>query len=246
MNPVPVLSIRDLDVSYGIARVIRKVSINVTERSAVAIVGPNGAGKSTLMKAVAGGIRAAAGDIHVIGRSVLGMRPESIAALGVAHVPEGRHVFSSLSVAENLMVGGTMLPHRRDMHREMERVLHYFPRLAERLQQSAGKLSGGEQQMLVIGRALMGRPRILLLDEPSLGLAPKIIDEVYAIVKSLREEEKITLLVNEQNTSRVIRFMDEVHVLREGSIKLSAKTADVRDGDSIKEAYFGLHRKQAS
>ncbi|WP_323038890.1 ABC transporter ATP-binding protein [Gemmobacter sp.] len=237
----PILSISDLTVNYGRMMAVRGAALSLRPGSITVMCGPNGAGKSTIMNTIAGGVRPAAGRIVLNGQTITGAKPEVIAAMGVSLVPEGRHVFPTMSVRENLLIGAMLRLNRQETRTEIDRMLTWFPRLRERISQAAGKLSGGEQQMLVIARALMTRPRLLLIDEPSLGLAPKIVDEVYAILLKLRAQESITLLINEQTTRRALRVADEIHVLREGKIRLSGVPAELREGNALSEAYFGTH-----
>lgn len=233
------LKVENLQVSYGRFVAVRGVSLVVPNAGAVAIVGPNGAGKSTTLSAIAGGLRDVSGAIQLGGTSILREKPERTAMRGLSLVPEGRHVFASLTVRENLMIGSYMRGDSAQSATDLQKVLTYFPRLRERFSQAAGKLSGGEQQMLVLGRALMTRPRILLVDEPSLGLAPRIIDEVYDILLALRKDEGLALLINEQNSKRVLKFMDDIYVLREGEIQMQGKCEALRTGTLVSDAYFG-------
>lgn len=234
------LTVDDIHVRYGDLQALRGVSLEVHEGEVVCIIGPNGAGKSTTLAAVAGGVVPVGGDIRLEGRSILGRRPESIARLRVSLVPEGRHIFGSLTVAENLRLGGYLLRDRRSAIGDMERILTIFPRLKERLSYPAGRLSGGEQQMLAVARAVMTRPRLLLVDEPSLGLAPLVVDQIYQTLLDLRRHENLTLLINEQSSSRILKHADRIYVLRGGQVQLEGRAADLRDGDAIKHAYFGF------
>lgn len=233
------LQVADLSLGYGRVMVLHGVSFAVRKGMLTAIVGPNGAGKSSILAAIAGGAQIASGTIRFEDRPIAGLPPEAIARLGLTLVPEGRHVFGSLSVEENLAVGTFMRRDRSAVKADLDRVLGYFPRIRERLRQPAGKLSGGEQQMLVIGRALMTRPRLMLIDEPSLGLAPKIVDEVYAILHRLREEEGLTILLNEQSSRRIMKFADHVIVLRDGLVQLSGTPEALSGGTALHDAYFG-------
>jgi len=243
-DPMNILEVSDLAVSYGRMTAVRSVSLALKLGSITVIVGPNGAGKSTIMKAVAGGVRPAAGDITFRDASIRNKAPESIASMGVSLVPEGRHVFPTLSVRENLLVASFMRKNRDQVESDMERMLGLFPRLRERFKQAAGKLSGGEQQMLVIARALMTRPTLLMIDEPSLGLAPKIVDEVYETLMAARAKENLTLLINEQTSKRALKVADTIHVLREGSIRLSGAPQALREGTALTDAYFGTSSNQ--
>ena len=239
MNGKPILTVDHLAVRYGRLDAVRDVSLSVGQGEIACIVGPNGAGKSTTLAAIAGGVAKLAGSVTFAGGDIGARKPEAIAKLGLSLVPEGRHVFATLSVEENLKLG-TYMRKSPDVRAELERVFTYFPRLRERRTQAAGKLSGGEQQMLVIGRALMTAPRIVLVDEPSLGLAPMIVDQVYQILIDLREREGLTLLINEQSSERVLRFADRIYVMREGRIQLEGTRAELSDGSAIRHAYFGF------
>ena len=234
------LDVAGLHVRYGDLQALRGVSLRVEEGEVVCIIGPNGAGKSTALAAVAGGVAPSAGDIRIAGQSVVGRRPEAIARLRVSLVPEGRHIFGSLTVEENLRLGGYLLGDRRAALADMERLLGVFPRLKERLAYPAGRLSGGEQQMLAVARAVMTRPRLLLVDEPSLGLAPLVVDQIYDILLDLRRRGNLTLLINEQSSTRILKHADRIYVLRGGQVQLEGRAADLREGDAIKHAYFGF------
>ena len=238
MGPLA-LEVRGLSVAYGRLVAVHDVSFGVARGSVVAIIGPNGAGKSTTLAAVAGGVTSRAGNIQFNGVPITGARPEAIAKMGMSLVPEARHVFASMTVEENLRIGTFLRNDAAQAKADMARMLQRFPRLKARLHEAGGKLSGGEQQMLVIARALMTRPTLLLIDEPSLGLAPKVVDEVYELLESLRRSEGLTVLINEQNSRRVLKFADEVHVLREGRIQLSGKKGQL-EATTISQAYFGM------
>jgi branched-chain amino acid transport system ATP-binding protein len=239
-----ILTVDGLVVRYGRTLAVRGISFDVRRGETVCIVGPNGAGKSTTLQCIAGGIRAEEGRIHFNAKPIETAKPEVIALSGLSFVPEGRHVFGSLSVEENLLVGTYMRRDRSTVRADLAKIYEHFPRLAERKTQAGGKLSGGEQQMLVIARALMTRPQIILIDEPSLGLAPMIIDQVYQILRTLQREEGLTLLINEQGFDRVLRFADQVLVLREGAIKLEMNGGDLADEEAIRDAYFGFQDKE--
>ncbi|MDQ0394390.1 branched-chain amino acid transport system ATP-binding protein [Labrys monachus] len=234
------VEVDDIHVRYGDLVALRGVSLAVEEGEVVCIIGPNGAGKSTTLAAIAGGVTPEAGAIRIDGRSILGQRPEQIARLGLSLVPEGRHIFGTLTVDENLRIGGYIQRDRTAAKADLERLLELFPRLAERLHYPAGRLSGGEQQMLAVARAVMTRPRLLLVDEPSLGLAPKIIDQIYEILLDLRQRAKLTLLINEQSSNRILKHADRIYVLRGGSMQLEGRAADLQDGEAIRHAYFGF------
>lgn len=230
------LSIADLYVNYGSVPALRGISVDVRRGELVCIVGPNGAGKSTCMLTVAGIKTPVSGSVMLNGQPIGGRPPESIARMGVSLVPEGRHIFSQLTVEENLRLGALM---RRSTSDDWDQTLDYFPFLRSRLGTTAGKLSGGEQQQLVVARALLTRPTLLLVDEPSLGLAPQVADLIYDILSTLRERGN-TMLVVEQSLSRVLDVADRVYVLRTGQIALSGTAEDLRDSPELVEAYFGF------
>ena len=233
-----ILQVQDLCLGYGRAMVLHGVSFEVPTGGLVAIVGPNGAGKSSTLGAIAGGNRISSGTVVFEGRNLTGNAPEAIAAAGLSFVPEGRHVFGSLTVEENLRVGTFRRKDRAAVEIDLARVFEYFPRLKERLRQPGGKMSGGEQQMLVIGRALMCNPRLILIDEPSLGLAPRVVDEVYETLQRLRAEEGLSILVNEQSSRRVMKYADQIIVLREGLVQLRGVPSTLATSD-LHDAYFG-------
>jgi branched-chain amino acid transport system ATP-binding protein len=246
-NPtMPLLAVDDLHVRYGDLAALRGVSLAVDQGEMVCVIGPNGAGKSTLLAAIAGGVAPVRGTVRFGDSNLVGLPPDRIARVGLSLVPEGRHVFSVLTVRENLLVGSFMLKNRAQAEKDMARVLAYFPALRARLVSPAGRLSGGEQQMLAIGRALMARPRLILVDEPSLGLAPRIVDQIYDILRDLRRNDGLTLLINEQSSHRVLKHADRIYVLRAGEIQLQGRAAELQDGEAIKDAYFGFgHRHSA-
>ncbi len=235
------LQVENLHVSYGRVPAVRGVSVAVEQGEIVCIVGPNGAGKSTTLRTIAGGQKPVQGGITLDGRSIVGLSPEAIARLGLSLVPEGRHVFTQLSVEENIRLGSQMRKDKAETEQDFERMMTEFPFLGERLSTPGGKLSGGEQQQLVIARALMTRPKLILLDEPSLGLAPLVVDTVYKILHSLRGAG-ITLLVVEQSTHRALENADRVYVLRSGEIVLHGKSRELTD-DQLEQAYFGFDRQ---
>jgi branched-chain amino acid transport system ATP-binding protein len=242
----PLLAVDDIHVRYGDLAALRGASITVDRGEMVCVIGPNGAGKSTLLAAIAGGVASTRGSLRFGDVDLVGLPPDRIARVGLSLVPEGRHVFGALTVRENLLVGSFMHNNRAQAGEDMARVLGYFPALKARLNFPAGRLSGGEQQMLAIGRALMARPRLILVDEPSLGLAPRIVDQIYNILCDLRRNDGLTLLINEQSSHRVLRHADRIYVLRAGGIQLHGRAAELQDGQAIKDAYFGFgHRHSA-
>ncbi|MCB4767035.1 ABC transporter ATP-binding protein [Ancylobacter sp. Lp-2] len=234
------LDIQELHVHYSDLAAIRGVSLHVDEGEVVCLVGPNGAGKSTMLAAVAGGVKPTSGSIRFDGGSLRSVRPEQIARLGVSLVPEGRQIFGTLTVEENLRIGGYISSDRKAAASDFDRLLVTFPRLKERLAYPAGRLSGGEQQMLAVARAVMTQPRLLLVDEPSLGLAPLIIEQIYKTLLELRAERGLTLFINEQSSARVLKYADRIYILRGGQIQLEGRASDLRDGDAIRKAYFGF------
>jgi branched-chain amino acid transport system ATP-binding protein len=233
------LRVDELHVSYGSVAALKGVSLSIDTGELVAVVGPNGAGKSTLLRTIAGLNTPRSGTIVVNGSDVRQSTPERRVADGISLVPEGRHIFGSLTVEENIMLGSTTRPDgRRAVQADRERMLSLFPILASRLRQRAGLLSGGEQQMLAIARALMAAPRLLLLDEPSLGLAPLIVDAVYQIIGELRRDG-LTVLLVEQNIQRALQAADRAYVLGTGRVAVSGTAAELRAMPDLEQAYFG-------
>lgn len=234
------LNVDNITVHYSRLPALRDVSVTVDDGEIVCIVGPNGAGKSTTLLSISGVLNPTSGDITFDGQRTNGMSPEAVARAGISQVPEGRHVFTTLNVEENLRIGMSIRKDRSEAEKEFKRVLEIFPVLAERRRQSAGKLSGGEQQMLVIGRALLTNPRIMTIDEPSLGLAPNLVDRVYETLIDLRRDRGLTLLIVEQSSERALKVCDRLYVLRSGQMQLEGKSADLQDGEKVREAYFGF------
>ena len=238
MTAADALRIENLRVGYGGISAVKGVSLTVGKGEIVTLIGANGAGKTSTLKAIVGLVPAEAGKIEVFGESVRGMATPRIAGKGVALVPEGRAIFGNLTVAENLELGSFLKREPAGMAGRLERVLKLFPRLAERMAQEAGTLSGGEQQMLAIGRALMSEPKLLLLDEPSLGLAPKLVEQIFeAIVEVARGG--LTILLVEQNTRLALETASRAYVLVTGELALSGSCAELREDPRIKGAYLG-------
>jgi branched-chain amino acid transport system ATP-binding protein len=233
------LSVKDLHVSYGNIVGLRGISIEVAEGEIVAVIGPNGAGKSTLLLTIAGIVRPKQGEVRLGDASILGTAPEILASRGIALVPEGRHIFGSLTVAENIALGATTRRDRAAIAPDIERALDMFPVLRDRYRQRAGKLSGGEQQMLAIARALLARPKLLLLDEPSLGLAPLIVRQVYDAIFELRRQG-LTVLIVEQSVHRAVAAADRTYVMNSGLIAMSGRSADLHGTAAFDAAYFGM------
>ena len=232
------LALDDVKVSYSNILALRGVSLHVETREIVAVIGPNGAGKSSLLNSIAGAVQIVGGAIRFEDSPIAGKSPEDLVRLGVSLVPEGRRIFAGLSVWENIRIGAVARKDRAAISQDIERVLETFPVLQERLKQPAGKLSGGEQQMLAIGRALLARPRLLLIDEPSLGLAPLVVDEVYRAVGELREGG-VTVLLVEQSATRALQFADRIYVLNTGAIVMSGSSDELRNAADFEDAYFG-------
>ena len=232
------LKVENLNVHYGGIHALRGVSLNVAEEKIITLIGANGAGKSTLLRTVAGLVPATGGSIKFLGREILGMPTHRITQDGIAMAPEGRKVFVNLSVYENLLMGAYNRADRAEIQKDIDMVFETFPRLRERATQPAGTLSGGEQQMLAVGRALMSRPKLLLLDEPSLGLAPLLIREVFRIIRKINGEGTTILLI-EQNAMAALNVADYGYVLETGSIVLEGTGKELLGDRRIKEAYLG-------
>jgi branched-chain amino acid transport system ATP-binding protein len=240
---VPLLEVSGLVVRYGAVTAVRSIDLAIGEGEIVSIVGPNGAGKTSLVSAVAGIVPPAAGTIVFAGKSLAGIALEDVVAQGIALVPEGRHIFASLTVTENLMLGATVRADADGVRADLDRSFEMFPILGARRRQPAGQLSGGEQQQLAIARALISRPRLLMLDEPSLGLAPTVVEQVYALLKSVRDRG-VTILLIEQNAERVFGLSDKVHVMSGGEFGLSGTAAEIKADHRFDAAYFGVHMRE--
>ncbi len=234
------LVINSLDVYYGKVQILREISLKVDHGSITALIGPNGSGKTTLLKTISGILRPMKGSIKYEDKEIVGLQPHEIVELGIIHVPEGRRLFPYLTVYENLLLGSYNKKARERFKDNLEKILTIFPILKERLHQKAGTLSGGEQQMLAIARALMAEPRLLLIDEPSLGLAPKIIDTVYEHIKTLKESEKITILLAEQNAAKAFEVSDYVYVLETGRVVREGKAVELIQDEEIRKVYLGI------
>ena len=232
------LRVSDVSASYGPIQALRGVSLEVSEGQIVALLGANGAGKSSTLKVISGILRPSGGSVEFLGQPIHRRPPESIVSLGISHVPEGRELFAELTVEENLRLGAYT---RRDsaIKGDIQRIFTYFPLLAEREKQPAGSLSGGEQQMLAIGRGLMARPKLLLLDEPSLGLAPTVVQEIFQIIKTINREEGLTVLLVEQNATMALRVSQYGYVLETGRIALAAEAAELKENESVRRSYLG-------
>jgi branched-chain amino acid transport system ATP-binding protein len=232
------LEVSQLQVGYGKSRVLDEVSFHIDRAELVALLGANGAGKSTLLRCVSGLVRPWKGEIRFEGQRVDGLPPDRIVRIGIAHCPEGRRVFPEMSVAENLRMGAYV--RSGDWQHAREWILDLFPRLGERQAQMAGTLSGGEQQMLAIGRALMSKPKLLLLDEPSLGLAPVLVEQVFEVVEEISRREHITTLLVEQNASAALRIADRGYVLEGGRFVTEGRGNDLLGKEEVRSAYLGI------
>jgi branched-chain amino acid transport system ATP-binding protein len=231
------LEAKGLHAAYGETKVLHGIDFSVEDGGVTALLGANGAGKTTTLRAICGMVRTQ-GDLILGGEAIDGMATEDIVRRGVAHVPDGRGTFMELTVEENMRLGAYV---RRDneIEADFERMFGYFPRLKERFHQQAGTLSGGEQQMLAITRALLLRPRLLLLDEPSFGLAPLIVKEIFNIMRRIRDEERVSILLVEQNASLALAFAEDAYLLETGRIVVSGKAADISKDESIRRSYLG-------
>ncbi|MBN8942815.1 MAG: ABC transporter ATP-binding protein [Rhizobiales bacterium] len=231
------LTISNLSVRYGAIEALRGISLHVGKGEVVALIGANGAGKTTTMRAISGLAPVAAGDISLDGRSLKGVRPHHCVSLGIGHAPEGRMVFGDQSVRDNLLLGG-FTRKDRELEADIEGIFEIFPRLGERQHQLAGTMSGGEQQMLAIGRALMGRPKLLLLDEPSLGLAPLVVREVFAVIGRLKAQG-MTILLVEQMANQALAIADRAYVIETGRLTLEGTGAELLADPRVQSAYLG-------
>ena len=232
------LRIEKVNVSYGSIHALHDISLTVNDGEVVSLIGANGAGKTTTLHTITGLKGATDGVIEYDGKDLRRMDPSHIIRIGMAHVPEGRHVFTQMSVQENLEMGSYIMNDKNQIMKNMDMVYEYFPRLLERKKQLAGTLSGGEQQMLATGRALMSNPRIVLMDEPSMGLSPLLVKEIFHIIKTLHQNG-ITVLLVEQNAKMALAVSDRAYVLETGRISMSGKASELLANDNIKKAYLG-------
>lgn len=232
------LVLEDVHASYGSVVALRGISIRVEEGEMVGLIGANGAGKTTVLSTITGVLRASRGEIRFQGESLLGQVPEEVVRRGIGMVPEGRRIFPGLTVAENLRLGAAIRSDRAGIQKDMDEMCQRFPILGERLHSSAGTLSGGEQQQLAIARALMCRPRLLMLDEPSLGLAPKLVESTFDLVAELRDMG-VTILLVEQNVAKTLQIVDRAYLMRTGQIVAQGTAQDLRQVVDIKSAYLG-------
>jgi len=235
----PLMSVRNIETWYGPINAIRGVSLDINEGRVVAVLGANGAGKTTLLRTIAGVIDPFKGSVMFEGRPIQGLDPDEVARRGVVMVPEGRQVFPFLCVRDNLLMGAMARSDKSGRDKDLERIFGWFPRLRERAAQHAGLLSGGEQQMLAIGRALMSRPRMLLLDEPSLGLSPLLVHNIFEIIKEINRQGTTILLV-EQNVFQSLRIANRAYVLETGRVVLTGTGAELLDNAHVKKAFLGM------
>ena len=235
-----ILEIKNLSVNFGGIKAVKDISMDVEQGKIVTLIGANGAGKSTILRSISGIVKPQSGDILFDGVSILGQTPDAIVSKGITLVPEGRRVFPNLTVLENLKIGAYLRKDKLDD--DLAHVYDLFPRLKERSWQMAGTLSGGEQQMLAVGRALMSRPRLIMMGEPSLGLAPLVVKEIFAIIREINESG-ITVLLNEQNANMALKIADEGYVIETGTLTLSGSGKELLNNEAVKEAYLGKSRQ---
>ena len=234
------LDVKNIVVAYGKIVAVKDVSISVNKGEIVTLIGSNGAGKSTTLRTISGLIAPKSGEIHFNGQRIDGMPGHEVVGLGICHSPEGRRIFPRMTVLENLELGAFLRNDKAQIAADLDRVLALFPRLKERIAQRAGTLSGGEQQMLAVSRALMGSPNLLMLDEPSMGLAPVLVDMIFDTIAAIRDQG-ITILLIEQNASAALEIADRAYVLESGSVKMSGLAKDLRKDHQVTKAYLGGH-----
>ncbi len=234
-----ILKFAGVELYYDHVYALKGVSIEVNEGETVALIGANGAGKSSILRAITGLRKIRTGEIHYRGKRIDGVSPDAIVKMGIAMVPEGRRVFPYMSVRDNLLMGAFTRSDKAEIARSLEMVLGRFPRLKERYSQAAGTMSGGEQQMLVIGRALMSKPKLLLLDEPSLGVAPKLVQDIARSIVAINRDEKVSVLLVEQNSRMALRISQRAYALTTGAVALSGVSADLLNDERVKKLYLG-------
>jgi branched-chain amino acid transport system ATP-binding protein len=234
------LEVKNLHVRYTKAEVLKGISLTVPEGHVVAVLGSNGAGKSTLLKSLSGLVPPLpGGSMRFAGREIAGLSPEKIVAAGMVHIPEGRRIFATLTVRENLRMGAYLRRDHNGIQADYEKCFAMFPKLRQRIDQQAGTLSGGEQQMLAVARALMLRPRLMLLDEPSFGLAPLIVRDLFKILGKINREDKVTILVVEQNAELALELADQAYVIETGRIVMSGSATEIAENEDIRKSYLG-------
>ena len=232
------LEVKNLSVSYGAIEAVKDISFTVNDGEIVSLIGPNGAGKTTTLHTITGLVPAKSGSVMYNGVDLLKTHNNKIVTLGMAHIPEGRHVFTRMSVEENLEMGAFSLKDQSDLKKDLDMVYGLFPRLKERRNQKAGTLSGGEQQMLAMGRALMSHPKTILMDEPSMGLSPKLVKEIFSIIRKLHEQG-ITILLVEQNAKMALSIADRAYVLETGRITMEGDAKELLNNEQVRKAYLG-------
>lgn len=232
------LEIRDLEVNYGAINAIKKISFDVNQGEVIALIGANGAGKTTTLHTITGLLKAKSGSVMFEGKDILKMAPHKIVEMGMAHVPEGRRIFQQLSVYKNLTLGAFTRKDKKEVEETLNMVYQKFPRLEERKKQIAGTLSGGEQQMLAVGRALMCKPKILLLDEPSMGLSPLLVKEIFKIIRDINRQG-VTVLLVEQNAKMALDIANRAYVLETGTIKMEGEATELANNIEVRKAYLG-------
>ena len=242
--PETLLEMRNLEVNYGAVRALKGVTLEVQSGEVVALLGANGAGKSTTLRTISGLVRPKVGTLRFAGQDITRLDPTRVVSLGVAHCPEGRRVFAGMTVLENLRLGASQRTDRANIPQDLERMFEMFPILRERRSQVAGTLSGGEQQMLALARALMIRPRMLLLDEPSLGIAPLVVRQIFETLAALKRDGTTILLV-EQNVNLALELADRAYVLRTGEVVLEGPASELRGSERVAEAYLGAAKEAA-
>jgi branched-chain amino acid transport system ATP-binding protein len=242
------LKVKNINTYYGKVHALKNVSLHLAEGEIVALIGANGAGKTTILNTLSGVTPATGGSIQFLGQEVSSLAPDRIVKIGISQVPEGRQVFKGLTVADNLELGAYLRFQSResksDIRQDLQLMFELFPRLAERKKQMAGTLSGGEQQMLAIGRALMAKPKLLLLDEPSMGLAPLVVQEIFEVIGRLRQEKGTTILLVEQNAKAALKMADRGYVLETGKVILEGLASDLLENQEVQRAYLGKEKKE--
>ena len=242
MTQASMLKVKDLKVNYGGIEALKGISFDVEQGQIVTLIGANGAGKSTTLRAISGLVKTASGAINFMGRDIIPFNAQQVVAEGIAMVPEGRRVFSDLTVLENLQIGAYLRKDKEEIDKDIEWVYSLFPRLKERYWQYAGTLSGGEQQMLAVGRALMSRPKLMMMDEPSLGLAPLVVQDIFSIIKEINRQG-VTILLIEQNANMALRIADRGYVLETGQISMTGTGLELLNDESVKAAYLGTKKR---
>lgn len=235
-----ILEVKDLSVNYGVVPALRDISFHVDEGEVVALIGPNGAGKTTTMHTISKLIKPKSGEILYCGKSIVNEEPHNLVSMGISQVPEGRGIFQPLTVAENIEIGAYLRKDKEGIKRDKEWVYDLFPRLRERMKQISGTLSGGELQMLAMARALMARPKLLLLDEPSMGLAPVIVEDIFHIIKKINKDQHTTILLVEQNAQMALTASTRAYIIEVGQIIREGSSRELKSDDQIQKSYLGL------